>query len=219
MSDSDAPATSRWSPAELTPGYFPAVMATGIVSVGALLTGHGILAAVLFWCAIVLYAVLIVLTGWRLIAHRDRVVADFRSPSRAFVFFTFIAATNVIATGGFLGTGRSDFARALLIVSVLAWLILGYVIPWTAVLGSSHRPMLDSANGTWFIWVVASQSVAVVAAGLDPPLDERFRDVLSVLAVTAWSIGVILYGACAIFVTLRIMLYRLDRRTSTRRTG
>ena len=37
-----------------------------------------------------------------------------------------------------------------------------------AVLGRTQRPVVALANGTWFIWVVASQSVAIAAATLEP---------------------------------------------------
>ena len=82
------------SPAGLTPGYFAGVMATGIVSVGAQLRGLTWLAVPLFWVAVCFYLVLVTLTAWRFVAHRDRMSEDFRDPARAFGFFTFIAATN-----------------------------------------------------------------------------------------------------------------------------
>lgn len=201
-------APSRWTPAALTPGYFAGVMATGIVSIGALLIGVDPIASVLFWIAIVFYAVLVVLNVWRFVAYRSRMASDFRDPSRAFGFFTFIAATDVVAAT-LLGIGFVPAAFTLLIVASFAWLLLGYVIPWTAVLGTTRRPVLDTANGTWFIWVVASQSIAVVAAGLEPVMTD-LRDLLAILAVAAWSVGLFLYAACAVFVTLRMLLYRLD---------
>lgn len=194
--------------AGLTPGYFAGVMGTGIVSIGAQLTGRAALASVLFVVALVFYVVLLVLNVWRLIAHRRQMSDDFHDPARAFGFFTFIAATNVIAAM-LVGTGLAVPAAVLLAVAVLAWLVLGYVIPWTAVLGNPRRPMLDRANGTWFIWVVASQSIAVVAAGLEPHYPE-LGQWFAILAVVAWSTGVVLYVACALFVMLRAMLYRLD---------
>jgi len=205
---SENPAVVPRGPAQLTPGYFAGVMGTGIVSIGAQLTGHAALAGALFWIAIVFYLVLIVLNVWRILAHRARVVEDFRDPARAFGFFTFIAATDVIAAM-LVGVGDGLPAAVLLGVAVAAWIVLGYVIPWTAVLGNPRRPMLDRANGTWFIWVVASQSIAVVAAGLEP-LWPELRQWFAILAVVAWSTGMVLYVACAIFVMLRAMLYRLD---------
>ena len=93
-------------------------------------------------------------------------------------------------------------------MSFLVWLVLGYVIPWSAVLGRSERPVVALANGTWFIWVVASQSVAVSAATLEVVFVDAA--VPAILAVFSWSVGVFLYAASAIIVSLRIMLYELD---------
>ena len=203
-----APAAPRQlAPARLTPGYFAGVMATGIVCIGAQLKGFSLLATWLFWLSVVFYVVLVVLTGWRLLSYRRETSEDFHDPARAFGFFTFIAATDVLAAA-LVGTGHVVVASVLLAVAVLAWLVLGYVIPWTSVLGNKRRPMLDTANGTWFIWVVASQSIAVVAAGLEPVYESQ-REWLAILAILAWSVGVVLYAATAVFVALRVMLYPL----------
>lgn len=193
--------------AKLTPGYFAGVMATGIVSIGARLKDLNALSTVLFWLALIFYVVLIVLNVIRFIRFRANVSEDFHDPARAFGFFTFIAATNVLGAA-LLGTGYPVAAGILLAVSVLVWLVLGYIIPWTSVLGNKHRPMLDSANGTWFIWVVASQSIAVVTAGIEPLVTD-FRNEIAILAVFSWSVGVVLYAGTAIFVSLRVMLYPL----------
>src|SRR5699024_4235466 len=112
--------------------------------------------------------------------------------SRAFGLFTFVAATNVLGTRLVID-GHNTVAFGLLMVGSLAWLVLGYLVPWTAVLGTAERPVLQRANGTWFIWVVASQSVAVLAAALEPHIAEPGRQSLALLAVTSWAIGVFLY--------------------------
>jgi tellurite resistance protein TehA-like permease len=96
----------------------------------------------------------------------------------------------------------------LLALSGTAWLVLGYVVPWTAVLSRDERPVTAAANGTWFIWVVASESVAAAAATLEPTVTSGRRE-LALLAVVSWSVGVFLYGAAAVFVSLRMMLYPL----------
>jgi tellurite resistance protein TehA-like permease len=153
------------------------------------------------------YLVLVVLTGWRLVAHRDAVGADFGDPRRAFGFLTFVAGTNVLGVRLAMD-GHHTLTAVLLLVAGLTWLVLGYVIPWTAVLGSRHRPVIATANGTWFIWVVAGQSVAVSAASLEP-VYPALRDVLAVVAVSSWSVGVFLYAAAGIFVSARMLLYEL----------
>ncbi|WP_235738784.1 tellurite resistance/C4-dicarboxylate transporter family protein [Nocardioides alcanivorans] len=180
-------------------------MATGIISVGLDLMGHPTLSRTLLAVAGVAYVALVVLFVWRVVAFRAEVVDDFLDPRRAFGFFTFVAATNVV--GVRLGLEGEYVATAVLLgVAGLAWMVLGYVVPWTAVLGRRDRPVVATANGTWFIWVVASQSVAVSAATIEPVYDDARRE-LAVLAVVCWSVGVFLYAAAGIMVALRLMLY------------
>ena len=70
----------------------------------------------------------------------------FTDPRRGFGFFTFVAGTNVL--GVRLGLEGWYAATAVLLAFAgLAWLVLGYVIPWTAVLGKQEHPVVASANG------------------------------------------------------------------------
>lgn len=189
----------------LTPGYFALVMGTGIISVGLRLRGFDLLSTALLVVTAVSWIVLVLLTGWRLVVHRDAVADDFADPRRAFGFFTTVAGTNVLGVRLAMDE-RYAVAAVLLVVAALLWLVLGYVIPWTAVLGTKHRPVVADANGTWFIWVVASQSVAVASASLEPVFLEHQR-LLAIVAVFSWSLGVFLYAAAAVFVAARMMLY------------
>lgn len=191
----------------LPPGYFALVMASGIVSVGLVQEGFLIASRTLLMIAIAAHLAFIVLTGWRLLRHRTELVADLRDPRRAFGFFTFVAGTNVIGVR-LSGADRADIALVLLLVAACVGVLLGYLIPWLAVLGREERPVIATANGTWFVWVVASQSVAVLAAALEP-IYPTWRAALAMVAVLAWSVGVILYAATAVFVSLRLMLYPL----------
>lgn len=193
---------------KLTPGYFALVMASGIISIGLNLSGFRALSIALLVVCIVSYVVLVVLNVWRFVGHRPAMIDDFRDPKRAFGFFTFVAGTNVLGTR-IAAEGWHNVTAWLLTVSFLVWLVLGYVIPWSAVLGRSERPVVALANGTWFIWVVASQSVAVSAATLEVVFVDA-KHYLAILAVFSWSVGVFLYAASAIIVSLRIMLYDLD---------
>lgn len=185
-------------------------MATGIVSIALDLTHHQAVSRVLFALAGTAYLTLLVLTGWRLAAHRDTLLADFRNTRRAFGFFTFVAGTNVLGARAAI-EGWYLLTAILMTVAGLVWVVFGYVIPWSAVLGHQERPVVAAANGTWFIWVVASQSVALAAAGLEPVYPHA-RQGLAVVAVLTWSVGVFLYAASAVFVSLRLMLYPLEPR-------
>lgn len=202
--------TPWWSPRDLTPGYFALVMATGIVSFSLDLCGYHRTSMVLLILAVISYVVLVVLNIWRLLAHRVAMSTDFYDIQKSFGFFTFVAGTGVLGSRLAL-SGWWTTAVVLLVIAAVAWLILGYLVPVFAVLGKSERPLIKGANGSWFIWVVGAQSVAVLAATLEPHLDGA-RDVLAITAVFSWSLGVTLYVAVAVFVALRMMTYRLDPR-------
>jgi tellurite resistance protein TehA-like permease len=191
----------------LDPGYFALVMGTGIVSVGMRNHGLSTFSAALMFLTASVYVLLVALTAVRGALFPAALRADFDDPRRGFRFFTFVAGTAVLGTRLTL-SGHRHTALVLLAVAGFAWILLGYVVPWTAVLGREDRPVIASANGTWFIWVVASQSIAVLAAALEPSTGTGQRE-LALLAVFSWSVGVFLYAAAGIFVAARMMLYPL----------
>lgn len=202
-----APPRRRLTPQNLSPGYFAFVMGTGILSIGASQRGWDRLSTAFLVVAVVGLVVLVVLNAWRFLAFRDALERDLHDSARAFLAFTFVAAVNVVASA-LAVFGAFGASSALLVVGAVSWLVLGYSIPWAAVLGRSERPVTAAANGTWFIWVVASQSVAVVSATLEPQLP-AVRELLAVLAVSAWSVGLVLYVAVAILVVYRMLAFPL----------
>lgn len=192
----------------LHPGYFALVMATGIMSIGISSAGVTWLSVSLLWLAIVCFAVLVALSAWRLVSFRDNLVADLGDPARSFGFFTFVAATDVVGAR-LVADGHRLVAAGLLVLAAVAWLFLGYLIPAMVARGRSAHPPLSGANGTWFIWVVASQSVAVLAATLEPSFDTGRRE-LALVAVFSWSVGLFLYGTVAVLVAVRLLLFRVE---------
>ena len=198
----------RFTPERLSPGYFAFVMATGIVSIGAAQRGWDLLSSAFIVVAAVGYAVLVVLNGWRLVAYRSAYAADLHDSATAFLVFTFVAATDVLAVS-LAGIGVTGTAAVLLVIGAVSWLVLGYAVPWAAVLSRTERPVTATANGTWFIWVVAAQSVSVVAATLEPELRAAHQG-LAMLAVFAWSVGLVLYVAVALLVVYRMLAYPLE---------
>ncbi|WP_230208102.1 tellurite resistance/C4-dicarboxylate transporter family protein [Microlunatus sp. Gsoil 973] len=191
----------------LNPGYFALVMATGIISVGLQLGGFVILSGLMSIICAVAFGVLVLLTVWRLLSYRAELRRDLTDPDVAFGFFTVVAGTNVLGVRLALA-GAHRTTAILLVVSGILWFVLGYVIPWVALLGNPHRPLLDRANGSWFVWVVASQSVAIASATLEP-VYRGLRPGLAVVAVLSWSVGVFLYGLVGLLVVARLLIHRL----------
>ncbi len=195
----------RESVRTLPPAYFAFVMATGIVSIGIGAAGQHVISAVLLWVAVAGYLVLLVLSIWRLIAYPRDFIADVGSPANGFAFFTFVAGTDVLAAR-LIGDVDAAVPITLFVVAVCVWLVMGYAIPWRVVLDGSHDGnVLLGVNGTWFVWAVASQSIAVVASELEAE-SGRFSEALAIIAVLAWSIGVVLYGAIGVVVVIRVLI-------------
>ncbi|GAA3767134.1 tellurite resistance/C4-dicarboxylate transporter family protein [Microbacterium kribbense] len=190
--------------AGLTPGYFALVMATGIVSIGMRTNNWVTVSLVLLVIAAVAYVVLIVLNLVRVARHWSNMAEDFADPARAFGFFTFVAATCVLGSRLSQENGYHAIAVVLMLLGALAWIAFGYTVPWTAVLGDRKAQPITTANGTWFIWAVASQSIAVLAATLEVEF-VAWRAPLALLAVFSWSVGTFLYCAVGVFVGVRML--------------
>lgn len=196
--------------AELAPGYFALVMGTGIVSIGLRMVGADAAALGLLVLAALAGIVLAVLYVLRWIRHRARMRADAKNPETAFGFFTIVAAASVVAVG-LQQVGFGTASVVLLGVAAAIWIVLGYVLPWQVLMARDGEPILARTNGSWFIWSVASQSLAVGLSGLEPATP-AYANLLGLLTVLAWSVGTILYVGIAVLVILRIVHFGITPR-------
>ena len=85
---------------DLSPGYFAMVMATGIVSLAAFMRGMPGFAVVLFVGNVAIYLVLVALTVLRIAWFGRAVLSDLSDHQRGPGFFTWVAATCVVAAAG-----------------------------------------------------------------------------------------------------------------------
>lgn len=189
----------------LSPGYFALTMGTGIVSVGLHEVGWDLLSRILLVIAVASYVLLWMLYIWRAIAFRAAMKADLRGPEMAFAYFTVVAGTDVLAVR--LGAeGFGAICTALVTLATVLWFIFGYVLPWQVLLTRDGKPILSRVNGTWFIWAVASQSLAI-GMSIVQPYVETGKSLIGLVAVLSWSVGVALYAGVAVLVLLRIVYF------------
>ncbi|WP_334123689.1 tellurite resistance/C4-dicarboxylate transporter family protein [Glutamicibacter sp.] len=190
---------------KLSPGYFALTMGTGIVSIGLHEAGWDLLSGILLVIAALSYVVLWVLYVWRAIVFSKVMKAELRRPEMAFGYFTVVAGTDVLAVR--LGAeGFSALSIVLVALAAVLWFIFGYVLPWQVFLTRDGKPILSRVNGTWFIWAVASQSLAI-ALGIVQPYLVQGQSLVGLLAVLSWSVGVALYAGIAMLVLLRILYF------------
>ncbi|MEV6761818.1 DUF488 family protein [Streptomyces sp. NPDC051105] len=194
--------------ADVNAGALAFVMGTGIVSTCLYANGADALSTALLWVALAGFAVLVPAYGLRLLRHRQRFVADLLGP-RTFAFLTLAISANVLAAR-FVLDGRTAVAGAFLAFGALVWLVLDYGIPLALITTTRRGPALDQVNGTWFLWAVASESVAVAAAALARVTPGH---VLPVLAVVCWAVGLMQYLLTAGIVLARLLVRPVQPKT------
>lgn len=199
--------------ADLPPGYFSLVMATGIVSIAAEMQRRTVVSDVLLWVGVAAFAALGLLNGVRVVRFRHRVLADLDDPRTTFDFFTFVAACGVIGSRLAMG-GVSGWALVLWLLALAAWIPFAYVIPAMLTTRSSDysggdgtSSLAGAISGNWLLAVVGTQALSVLGAALAWRFDPHL---LLFVSLGWWLVGLGLYGGIIILIVLRIVFYRMS---------
>ena len=178
---------------KLSPSYFAMVMATGIISLALHLLGWPRLALVLLGLNAVMWGVLWLLSGLRLLRYPRQLLGDLGDHLRGPGFFTSVAGTAVLGSQLIILLGNYGWAVALWGLSLALWLLLTYSI-FTAIIIKQDKPTLDRGiSGAWLLAVVATQSLAVLSALLAAHADPHWRLELNFFALSMWLWGGMLY--------------------------
>src|SRR5262245_24435821 len=112
--------------ADLFPGYFALVMATGIVSIAAQLLEMRTIAVALLVINVVAFAVLWILLLVRLVFFFPRIATDIADHVRGPGFFTAVAGTCVLGTEVVIVNGQYRAGFVLWIIGAALWLVIMY---------------------------------------------------------------------------------------------
>ncbi|MCZ7593653.1 MAG: tellurite resistance/C4-dicarboxylate transporter family protein [Hyphomicrobium sp.] len=193
--------------ANLFPGYFALVMATGVVSIACHLLAFPVIPTVLLAVNWMCYGVLVLLTGLRAVKFPSRIAEDLSNHQRAPGFFTLVAGTCVLGTQTVTVAGLRDIGLILWWVGVALWFLVMYAF-FTAVTIRARKPSLATGiNGAWLIAAVATQSIVVLRGTLDagsPP------DAVQFYCLAMFMIGCMLYLAIIPLIFYRLTFIRLD---------
>lgn len=157
----------------LPPAYFSMVMATGIVSIASYLTELRLFAKPLLWLNVLFYIALWCLTIFRIILCPRRFARDLSDHLQGVGFFTTVAGTCVLGTQLILLEQALRPALILLVIGGILWGILIYGIFTILTVKTEKLPIQEGISGLWLVAVVATQSVAVLAALLAPQVALR----------------------------------------------
>lgn len=102
--------------------------------------------------------------------------------------------------------------KVVAVFSVLVWIVLTYGLPSFIVAGA-RRPIFREINGTWLIWVVATQSIAIACGGLaNYEKSALFQKTLPAIAISFWGIGVMLYLILIVMIFFRLLLVEVTAK-------
>lgn len=200
--------------ADLFPGYFAVVMATGIISTASFLLGMKWLAWALLAINVVAYIVLWFLLVVRLIRFFPRVISDLTDHVRGPGFFTVIAGTCVLGSQLIIVTGRHQEAAFLLLLGLLLWGLIMYTF-FTAVTVRENKPPLETGiSGTWLIAAVATQSISVLGTLLADNVGS-YREPLLFFTLCMFLLGCMLYLILITLIFYRFTFVSLTTATLT----
>jgi tellurite resistance protein TehA-like permease len=178
--------------ADLFPGYFALVMATGIISIACFLLGMQTISLVLLIVDVVAYVVLGLLLLLRLLFFFSRVKADINDHVRGPGFFTVVAGTCVLGSALLIVVQRYRPALLLWFVGISLWVVIMYAF-FTAVTVRENKPSIEAGlNGAWLLAVVATQSISVLGTLLAGRLGD-YREPVLFFTLCMFLLGCMLY--------------------------
>jgi C4-dicarboxylate transporter/malic acid transport protein len=205
------------------PGWFGAVMGTGIVGVAAYLNpggSHTLLRpahalGVAFVLAAWLLAVAVTVPYIaRIVRHRDAAAADLRHPLVGGLYATFPAALLVLAVatatvGGSVLSVHAVVAVVAVLAAVGSLLAFAAAVAFTYLLFSGEGLAAETANGGWFIPPVVAIIIPLTLLPLLPHVGLPAGRLLLLAGYSGLGIGFFLYLLVAAVLFGRLIFHPL----------
>jgi tellurite resistance protein TehA-like permease len=196
------------------PGYFALVMATGIVSLAAHVSGFERIATALLWLNVAAYAVLWSITLARLALYPRAVRDDLVQHAKGASFLTAVAGTCVLGSQLVILSGAQSLGLALWLLAVLLWAVLLYSFFVAMTVAESKPPLEAGINGGWLLTVVSTESLAVLGTLVAPAAPDPEAVLFG--ALVAYLLGAMLYIPLMALILYRWLFFALaaDKMTS-----
>ena len=213
MSDARPNALFR-AAADLFPGYFALVMATGIISIACFLLGMKAVSLVLFVITVIAYVVLCLLLLLRLLFFFSRVKADIKDHVRGPGFFTVVAGTGVLGSALLIVVDQYRPALVLWLAGIILWVVIMYTF-FAAVTVREDKPSIEAGlNGGWLLAVVATQSISVLGTLLVSRLVD-YREPVLFFTLCMFLLGCMLYLPLITLIFYRFTFVNVTMATLT----
>ncbi len=195
----------------LHPAHFDVVMATGIVAVACQFEHLRWLALGLTFVNIALFIVLFAMNLARAVCYPAACFRDLADFQRGPGFFTIAAGLGIVGSEMILVLNRHTPALLLWIIAIPLWAFFMYAI-FTDLTVNENKPRFeDGINGGWLLSVVATQSVAGLAAELSGDYPVYGSEILF-FALVLWLAGGMLYVWLISLIFYRFTFFRFRPR-------
>jgi tellurite resistance protein TehA-like permease len=200
--------------ANLFPGYFALVMATGIISIAAFQLNMKPVAWILLIVNVIAYVVLWFLLLVRLLRFFPRVRADITDHSRGPGFFTIVAGTSVLGSQLVIVVEQFRAAGILWLIALLLWLLIMYTFLAAVTVQEEKPPLETGISGTWLLATVATQSISVLGTLLGDYFGS-YRTLLLFFTLCMFLLGCMLYLLLITLIFYRFTFVKLTTVTLT----
>lgn len=205
------------------PGWFGAVMGTGIVAVAASLNPGGVaslaspartLGQIMAVLAAAVAVVLVVPYLGRFVRHPDAAAADLRDPVAGAMYATFPGGILVLAAvAAAVGPTWWSASTVRDLVAGLAWvgvpLAFAMSLLFAYLLFVRSETVLETVNGGWFIPPVVNIVVPLVLVPLIPGSSPAIARALLLASYGFWGMGFLLYLLIATMLHHRLVVHPL----------
>jgi tellurite resistance protein TehA-like permease len=200
--------------ADLYPGNFAMVMATGIIAMAASLLGMTVVDRALFLVSVAAGVVLGLLLVARLLWFWRRVIADLDTHARGPGYFTVVAAICVVGVETVLLGNDPAVGAVLWFAAASLWLLLMYGF-FSAIIVMAPKPDLEHGlSGAWLIVVVATEGLSILATEVAIRLPGQHQ-LLLFGALSAFLLGAMLFILITALIFYRFTFFFLTAEEFT----
>ncbi len=196
-------------PAADVMAYFPFVMATGIVSLAALQQHWEGTARFLFDLNRAGYFVLGVLTVIAVLRGPGVFAEALVDPLRAPGIFTIVAGTGILGSQAVILSGDFAAGTAFLFAGLFFWVALNYSFFTGVIVRNDKTGGENLLGGEWLIYVVGTQSLAILTVLLVPGAGQR-RGAMLAAAICLYFWGSALYFLLIVLIARRMLFLPLS---------
>lgn len=196
--------TIRFADVEPSPDVFAAVMATGILSVGAHDHGYPLISDTMGVIATVGLLFLVALVLAKAAIPGQTLRWDLTDPDVTLRLITFVAACAVIDARL---SSKVWVARVLGVIALAAWLVL-ILLSARNMLAHRWTELRDRAHGPWQLASVGTSGLAIVIARAARQTGHHWW---LAVAVAGWVAALCIYGLMTSLTMWRVVNERQDR--------